>query len=160
MLGWRREILGREDRRSPEAQAFLDAEERDGITGVDHYLGFADRVERMRDDLRTTLERYRDEGRRVAEYGAAAKGTVMLNVCDLGTDLVEFVVDRNVHKHGHLMPGTHQPIRPVEALVEDQPDDVLILAWNFTDEIVAQQQAYLDAGGRFLRPVPRVEVVQ
>jgi SAM-dependent methyltransferase len=151
--------LGRSPERSATAEAFLAEEEAKGITEIGYYEGFADRVDRMRRDLREALERHRDQGDRVAAYGAAAKGTVMLNVCDLGTDLVEYVVDRNVHKHGHLMPGTHQPIRPVEALLEDRPDVVVLLAWNFTDEIVQQQQAYLDAGGRFLRPVPELELI-
>jgi SAM-dependent methyltransferase len=151
--------LGRSPERSATAEAFLAEEQEKGITEIGYYEGFADRVDRMRRDLREALERHRDQGDRVAAYGAAAKGTVMLNVCDLGTDLVEYVVDRNVHKHGHLMPGTHQPIRPVDALLEDRPDVVVLLAWNFTDEIVQQQQAYLDAGGRFLRPVPELEMI-
>ena len=81
----------------------------------------------------------RAQGRTVAAYGAAAKGATLLNSTGIGTDRVAYVVDRNVHKQGKLMPGCRLPIRPVEVLVDDQPDDLLLLAWNFADEIVAQQ---------------------
>jgi hypothetical protein len=84
---------------------------------------------------------------------------MMLNHAGLGTDLVEFVVDRNPHKHGKLMPGTHQPVRSPDALLSERPDYVLLLAWNFRDEIMAQQVEYLDGGGRFIVPVPTPEVV-
>ena len=83
----------------------------------------------------------------------------MLNYVGIDTDLVDFVVDRNPHKHGLHMPGTHQPILPVEALVERRPDYTLILAWNFREEIMRQQHAYAEAGGRFVVPVPTPEVV-
>ena len=78
----------------------------------------------------------------------------MLNSTGLTTDHVAYVVDRNVHKQGLLMPGCRLPIRPVETLLSDRPDDLLILAWNFMDEIVAQQQEYADRGGTFYVPVP------
>ena len=91
------------------------------------------------------------DGRRVAAYGAAAKGATLLNSTGIGRDLVDYVVDRNVHKQGKLMPGCRLPIRPVEALLEDQPDDVLLLAWNFADEIVAQQAAYRRSRRHLLR---------
>jgi hypothetical protein len=83
----------------------------------------------------------------------------MLNYVGLGTDLVEFVVDRNPYKQGLHMPGTHQPILPVEALVERRPDYTLILAWNFKDEIMRQQAAYAEAGGRWIVPLPSPEVI-
>ena len=83
----------------------------------------------------------------------------MLNYVGIDTDLVDFVVDRNPHKVGLHMPGTHQPILPVEALLERQPDYTLILAWNFADEILAQQQEFRARGGRFIVPIPHPEVV-
>ena len=95
--------------------------------------------------MRACQEALRDAARRppsgraarVAAYGAAAKGATLLNSTGIGTDLVAYVVDRNVHKQGKLMPGCRLPIRPVEVLLEDRPDDLLLLAWNFADEIVA-----------------------
>ena len=93
-------------------------------------------------------------GRRVAAYGAAAKGATLLNSTGIGTDLIEYVVDRNPHKQGKLMPGCRLPILPVETLVDDRPDDLLLLSWNFADEIVSQQRAYVDGGGHVHIPVP------
>lgn len=151
--------LGREDRRSAAVERHLAEERELGMDTFAYYDGFADRVDAMRLELRRAVTQLRAAGASVAAYGAAAKGTIMLNACGLDRDLVEFVVDRNPHKHGHHMPGTHQPILPVGALLERRPDVTVILAWNFTDEIVAQQRAYLDAGGRFLRPVPSVQEI-
>ena len=116
-------------------------------------------MQRVCADLASLIGGLRAEGRTVAAYGAAAKGAMMLNHAGLGTDLVSFVVDRNPHKHGKLMPGTHQPVRPTQELLAERPDYVLLLAWNFRDEIIAQQGEYLDGGGRFIVPVPTPEVV-
>ena len=100
------------------------------------------------------LRALKAEGKTIAAYGAAAKGATLINYAGIGPDLIDFVVDRNVHKQGKFMPGQHLPILPPEALVERQPDYVLILAWNFVNEIRAQQAAYTEAGGRFIVPVP------
>jgi SAM-dependent methyltransferase len=145
--------------RSPELDAYLAEERRIGLGTFDYYAGFARRVEQLRADLLALLRRLRADGATIAAYGAAAKGSTMLNYVGVGTDLVEFVVDRNPHKQGLHMPGTHQPILPVEALVERRPDYTLILAWNFKDEIMRQQSAYAEAGGHFIVPVPTPEVV-
>ena len=157
--GTLRWMLSREDWKSAAATAFLESEVASGLSTIGYYRDFAEKVETIRRDLRTLLEGLRAEGRTIAAYGAAAKGATLVNCCGLGTDLVEFVVDRNVHKHGKLMPGTHQPILGPEALLERRPDYVLLLAWNFKDEIVAQQREYLAGGGRFIVPVPTPEVL-
>ena len=94
------------------------------------------------------------KGQRIAAYGAAAKGTTLLSYCGLGTDVLDYVVDRNPFKHGRYMPGSKLEIRPVEQLLEDQPDDTLLLTWNFADEILQQQAEYRARGGRFIIPVP------
>ncbi|MBV8091900.1 MAG: methyltransferase, partial [Acetobacteraceae bacterium] len=98
------------------------------------------------------------DGARIAAYGAAAKGATLINYVGVGTDLIDFVVDRNVHKHGRYMPGQKIEILPPEALLERKPDYVLVLAWNFIDEIAAQQRAYLEGGGRFIIPVPKPHI--
>ncbi|MDZ7734315.1 MAG: methyltransferase C-terminal domain-containing protein [Acidimicrobiia bacterium] len=116
-------------------------------------------MERNRTELRALLEGLRRDGKRVAGYGAAAKGATLLNHVGIDRDLLEFVVDRNTHKQGLFMPGTHQPIHDPAALLTEQPDYVLLLAWNFKDEIIAQQQEYLDRGGRFIVPVPSPEIL-
>ena len=104
------------------------------------------------------LFRSRDEGRRVAAYGAAAKGNTLLNHCGIGTDLVEYVVDLNPHKQGRLLPGSRLPVHAPSRLAETRPDYVLILPWNLKDEIVRQLAFIADWGGRFVvaSPVTRV----
>jgi SAM-dependent methyltransferase len=133
---------------------YLRDERLTGMDTFDYYRDFAKRVERIREDLLALLRRLRDEGRSVAAYGAAAKGSTLLNYVGIGRDLVDFVVDRNVHKQGKRMPGVGLPIRPTEALLEEQPDYLLLLAWNFRNEIAQQQSEYLLRGGRFIVPVP------
>ena len=151
--------IGKREDVSAEARRRLQAERDSGVTDFAYYADFAQRVERTRSDLRALLTRLKDEGARVWAYGAAAKGSTLVNTVGLDTDLVEAVVDRNTWKQGLHMPGTHQPIRPVEDLLAEQPDYCLLLAWNFADEILQQQAEYVARGGRFIRPVPAVEVL-
>ena len=101
----------------------------------------------------------RAEGRRLAAYGAPAKGTVLLNACGIGTDLLEFTVDRSPHKQGHLLPGTHIPIYSPERIAETRPDYVLILPWNLKDEIMDQMKHIRSWNGRFVVPVPEPTVL-
>lgn len=138
----------------PEVAALLDEEEAGGLVRPEYYRSFASRVESLGAILREMLVRLRKDGHRIAAYGAAAKGTVLLNAFGIGADLIEFVVDRNTMKQGLYMPGQHLLIRPVEDLLTEMPDVVLLLAWNVAEEVVAQQQAYVRGGGRFLVPVP------
>jgi hypothetical protein len=99
------------------------------------------------------------QGRRIAAYGAAAKGSTFLNAFQLGGDVLDFVVDRNTYKQGHYMPGCHLPIVAPSRLLSDLPDYVLILTWNFAEEIMAQQAEYCARGGRFIIAVPDVRIV-
>jgi SAM-dependent methyltransferase len=144
---------------APAAGRFRAAEEMAGLTRPARYAGFRDDVARLRASLVACLRRLRDEGNRLAAYGAPAKGTVLLNAFGLGTDLLEFTVDRSPHKQGRLVPGVRLPIRPVEALLREMPDVTLLLPWNLTEEIVSQQAAYLRKGGAFLVPVPAPRLI-
>jgi hypothetical protein len=99
------------------------------------------------------------QGRRIAAYGAAAKGTTLLNFCDLGPAEIDFVVDRSPLKQGLLTPGARLPIYPPEKLLEANPDYVLLLAWNFADEVMTQQAEFLRRGGRFIVPLPEPRIV-
>ena len=146
--------ISHEDVTTAELDSYLAAEAASGLTSVEYYEGFGHRVGQVKAELLRLLGDLRESGKTIAAYGAAAKGSTLLNYAGVGRDLIEFVVDRNVHKHGMHMPGTHQPILPTQALLERMPDYVLLLAWNFKDEIVAQQEAYRSAGGRFILPIP------
>ena len=130
-----------------------------GVAQPGSYAPFRAGVERLRHDVIALVEEETTRGRTVAAYGAAAKGTILLNAFGLNDERVPFVVDRNPHKQGRFVPGTGQPILPIEALLERQPDDLLILAWNFADEIMNQQRAFADRGGRFIIPIPKLRTV-
>jgi SAM-dependent methyltransferase len=137
----------------------LDAEERDGLTRLPFYTRFGKAVEDLRDNLTALLKNLRAKKQRIAAYGAAAKGSTLLNYCGIGRELLDFVVDRSPHKQGRFMPGVHLPIAPPERLLEDRPEYVLLLTWNFVDEILAQQAEFRAGGGRFIVPVPDVRIV-
>ena len=144
--------------RHPDAatsvKAYLEQEEIAGLNGFDYYREFADRVTELRSGLRTKLMEFRSEGKRIAAYGAAAKGTVLLNSSGIGSELIDFVADKSPYKQGKFMPGVGIPIVPPEWLLEKSPEYVLLLVWNLKDEIVREQRAYLDGGGRFIVPIP------
>ncbi|MBK9387789.1 MAG: class I SAM-dependent methyltransferase [Planctomycetes bacterium] len=152
-------FVGRAPLRTPAVAELLAAEERDGLTRPDYYRSFSHRVERVRDELRALLGEWKQRGQRIAAYGAAAKGTILLNYAGLDRSWIDYVVDRNVHKQGRWVPGVRLPIRAPELLLQDRPAAVLLLAWNFAAEILAQQKAYLDAGGSFVIPIPRPRLV-
>lgn len=134
-------------------------EARVGVATPQYYDGFAVRVGSLRRATVELLSAHHERGRSLAGYGAAAKGTVLLNHFGIGTDLLDFVVDRNPLKQGLLVPGVGIPISDPERLIEDRPDYVLLLTWNFADEIIGQQAAYLEGGGRFIVPIPELSEV-
>jgi SAM-dependent methyltransferase len=151
--------LGKHDEPSEAVTAQLREEEELGMLDIGYYKDFGTRVEAIRDGLVALLRDLKAQGKTIAAYGAAAKGATLVNYAGIDTELVDFVVDRNVHKQGLLMPGVHIPIVGPEALVERKPDYTLLLAWNFKDEIVAQQDEYRRGGGQFIVPVPEPQVV-
>jgi hypothetical protein len=105
------------------------------------------------------LRSLRRDGATLAAYGAPAKGNTLLNYCQIDTDLIPYTVDKNPLKVGRYTPGMHLPVLPVSTLIERRPDYVLILAWNFADEIMRQQREYAARGGRFIVPIPEPTVV-
>ena len=138
---------------------FREEEARLGVGTTEFYRDFASRAGVIRDDIHAQLGELKVKGWRVAAYGAAAKGSTLLNFCGLTAADVEFVADRSQHKQDKLMPGTHVPIVTTKELANRAPDVTLLLAWNFADEILEQQSVYREAGGQFLIPIPEVRLV-
>ena len=143
----------------PAVTAMLAEEASWGVGSPDYYARFGRDVADLGEKLTGLLKELRSQGKTIAAYGAAAKGSTLVNAFGIGLDLIDFVVDRSTVKQGKLMPGVHFPILPPEALVERKPDYVLMLAWNFADEIIRQQTEYLATGGRFIVPVPTPRIV-
>ena len=144
---------------SPAVGALLGEEATRGMDCADYYCRFADDVRVLRDSLRQVLLDLKARGKRLAVYGAAAKGSTLLNTCGLNGGMFEFAADRSTVKQGRFTPGTHLPIVAPERLARDMPDYTLLLTWNFMDEILEQQQTYRARGGKFIVPIPRVRVV-
>jgi SAM-dependent methyltransferase len=144
--------------RRPSVERLLE-EERGWVLDAEFYGRFSGRVESLGRELIGLLQALRADGKRICAYGAAAKGSTLLNVFGIGSSLLDFVVDRSPHKQGRYMPGVHLPIFAPEKLLAARPDHVLLLTWNHADEILAQQAEYRRLGGRFIIPVPVPSIV-
>jgi CheY-like chemotaxis protein len=122
-------------------------------------LEFLSRLMRLRPMPVVMVSTLTEQGKRVAGYGAPAKGNTLLGFLDIGPDMVEYIADRSPLKQGLYTPGMHIPVVPPERLLADQPDYVILFAWNFVDEILEQQAEYRSRGGRFIIPVPDIVIV-
>lgn len=144
---------------SGDVKSILAEEKELGICDFSYYAAFGDKVCRMRNEVRHLIGTLKADGKRIAAYGAAAKGTIMLNYLGFNDRTIDYVVDRNVHKQGNYMPGVRLRIDAPEKLMEDKPDYVMILPWNFREEIIRQQEAFREAGGKFIVPIPKLTIV-
>lgn len=143
----------------PGVQEILDAERRLGLDKIATYRRFAQKTMQLKIDLQRTLKEFRANGKRVVGYGAPAKGNTLLGFLEIGPNLVEYIADKSPLKQGRYCPGVHIPVVPPDRLLADQPDYVVLLAWNFVDEIMEQQAEYRRRGGKFIIPVPDVKIV-
>jgi hypothetical protein len=143
----------------PSVARILEQERARGLTRFETYQQFARDVHRVKEQLHGRLREFRDAGQRVAAYGAPAKGNTLMSFLEIGPDLVSYVVDRSPLKQGLYTPGSHIPVVAPSELLADQPDYVLLLAWNFADEILPQQREFRERGGKFILPLPSVAVV-
>lgn len=144
---------------SPAVETLEKRERASGLDQLETYSAFADRVCAAKRALLRFLIQAKEDGQRVIGYGAPAKGNTLLNYCGVRTDLLEFTVDLNPHKQGRFLPGTHIPILAPDRIAEIKPAYVLILPWNLKDEITAQMSHIRCWGGRFVVPIPRLEVI-
>ena len=126
---------------------------------IDTYLDFTKQVESIKRQLLTFLIQAKNEGKSVVGYGAPAKGNTLLNYCGIRTDFIDYTVDRSPYKQGLFLPGTHIPIHSPDRITETEPDYVLILPWNLRSEIVEQMAHIREWGGKFVVPIPQLEVI-
>ena len=144
---------------TPAVEELRRREEESGLARLDTYRAFDEKVRTTKRALLQFLVRVKEEGKRIVGYGAAAKGNTLLNYCGIRSDFVDYVVDRSPHKQGRFLPGTHIPIHAPEMIAETRPDFVLILPWNLRQEIQSQMDEIAEWGGKFVVPIPRVEVL-
>ncbi|MEI8720292.1 class I SAM-dependent methyltransferase [Mesorhizobium sp. ISC11] len=137
----------------------LERETRHGLGEMSTYASFGYKAQRSKRDLLAFLISAKEEGKTICGYGAPGKGNTLLNYCAIGTDFLDFTVDRNPYKHGRYTPGMHIPIKPVDAIDEAKPDYILILPWNLKDEIIQQMRHVAAWNAKFVVPIPFVTVI-
>jgi len=137
----------------------LELEKDLGLYNVTTYLNFSNDVEKIRNDLLDLLIKLKNQGKIIAAYGASAKGNILTNYCNISNELISYVIDDTPEKQGYFTPGNHIPIVNSSYLKEQKPDYLLLLAWNFADELIAKTQEYKNSGGRYIIPIPNVRIV-
>ncbi len=143
---------------APQVGALVEREIAAGLRSLATYAAFAEQVRETKRKLLSFLIAVKREGRTVVGYGAPGKGNTLLNYCGIGTDFLDYTVDRNPHKHGKFLPGSHIPVLPPERIAETKPDYLLILPWNLRKEIIEQMGFIRQWGGKFVVPIPEVTV--
>lgn len=144
---------------TPAIARIKQLEQQFGLGTMETYRGFPAAVEKIKQDLLDFLNQRKREGKTVLGYGAPAKGNTLLTYCGVDGRLLPFTVDRNIHKQGHFLPSSHLPIHAPEAIFENKPDYLLILPWNWKEEIISQMAGIRDWGGRFVVPIPCLEIL-
>ena len=136
----------------------LRREEAGGLNTLERYVSFEEQVRKTKRSLLEFLIAAKNNKQSVVGYGAPAKGNTLLNYCGVGSDFIDYTVDRSPHKQEHFLPGTHIPIHPPEKIAETRPDFLLILPWNLKEEVMDQMQHIRAWGGKFVVPIPKVQI--
>lgn len=145
--------------RKESVDLILRTERKIGLSSLQTFLDFGAQVDVLKSKLLSMLEQFKAEGKRIVGYGAPAKGNTLLNCCNIGRDLLDYIVDESPLKHGLYTPGTHIEVIPTKHLREDKPDYALLLAWNYAPEILEREREFRRNGGKFIVPIPEPRVV-
>lgn len=150
--------------KSPKKQSqnvtkLLLMEQEDKLDSLKTYMKFAERVALVKEKLVKLLKTLKNDGARITGYGATAKGNTLLNYCEIGTDILDYITDTTPFKQGCCTPGMHIPIFPEERFHKEPPDYALLLAWNYADAILQKEQEYRQKGGKFILPIPEPKVI-
>ena len=151
-----------ENKTKPVAERVYQLKQREveaGYADIHHYLGFQEKVRAIKREILKFLIEVKEERKTVVGYGAPAKGNTLLNYCGIRTDFIDYTVDRNPYKQGHFLPGSHIAIEEPDKIKKTKPDYVLILPWNIKDEIMEQMAFIRQWGGKFVIPIPKIEVI-
>jgi C-methyltransferase-like protein/putative zinc binding protein/methyltransferase family protein len=144
---------------SPKVHELRKLEFDKGLDRKETYIKFSQNTEKIKKDLIIILNGIKGSGKRIAAYGAPAKGNTLLNYCGISRDLIEYTVDKSPYKQNLFTPGSHLPVYSPDKLRTDPPDYLLLLAWNFLDEILIQQKRYFQNGGKYIVPIPEVRII-
>jgi hypothetical protein len=143
---------------SANVKTVLELEASKGMNGLEYYNGFQEKAFKVKTDLLSFLIEQKSAGKKVAAYGAAAKGNTLLNYCGVKADLIDFVVDANPHKQNKFLPASHIPVMNEDYLKAAKPDFVIILPWNLKEEITQQLSYIREWEAKFVVPIPAVEI--